>query len=192
MLASGRACSRYRNWAARCRQSASETDDAISKTGLLRMAADYDRRAALLNTPGSAPGCLPFNLIIIDRPKPLRAPSRPSRPAPNSDTKRHGLRASERIRSHFFRRALAVQIVLPARVHFSLAINHPKAFSGLVAASGRSRRGRNGWKADIRVCGLPKSFRSLNDPLSCRMQISTRLSFKHCVDREYWKAPACV
>ena len=36
---------RYRNLAARCRQSAAEAGDVVSRTGLLRMAADYDRRA---------------------------------------------------------------------------------------------------------------------------------------------------
>ena len=36
---------RYRNLAARCRQSAEKTDDVVSETALRRMAAAYDRRA---------------------------------------------------------------------------------------------------------------------------------------------------
>ena len=45
MTASGRPGLRYRNLAARCRQSAALTDDVVGKTALLRMALAYDRRA---------------------------------------------------------------------------------------------------------------------------------------------------
>jgi hypothetical protein len=72
MSASRRAGLRYRELAARCRQSAVQADDVVSRTGLLQMAAAYDRKAVeiecaqILLRPRNRPAILGPDLSFSD------------------------------------------------------------------------------------------------------------------------------